>query len=1215
MAALTNRNGKVTVSDAVRSIVTLAIVLLVIASAAVFATRVGLLTRTAVLPPSAMILQGDHAVAVDPVPGLPRFPFGVRTDGEGNGEASGLILYEDGRPLGPMHALHAAIRADGGGAYSFWNNGLLFSTSDGSDPRTNGRVYSIRYPVLLRTGPSLLVWGLTLAVLLASRRPIARRARLWVRPAVLVFCVAVMPSLLLADIALSLGAWTRRVDVPAASIEKDARGIYVLPLVPGLPGFPFAVASDDLGAGDRSSLRMFEDGAPMGPAHESHAEIAAGGRGGYSHWSGSLLFSTPDGSDPRTDGRSYSVRYPVVVRAGPSLVVWGLTLLGLFFARSAILRWTTALTGTRTAKAAGGLARSSARSGSSALAAVADPLGLTASLLLLAVSIALSLGLWTRSVEISPHSIGRDGHGVYTLSRVPGEPGFPFAVTSDELGVSSRSTLLLFENDRRLGPAHATHDDIRSYGGGRYSHWVGSLIFSTSDGTDPRTNGRIYSLRYFVTLAWPIRLLAWFSAALFLYRARGAVRRNSDMILIGLGGAAAAVVAVAWTGVLPPLNANMGAAKDWPLIGAILEHLAIGLGFFGASALLSLSLGTAILRHRPSQPAQAVLVGYPAALVVMLGTSAFSLSFPGAGWLSLAVWLGGLVPLAIWRLEVAECVDLVRVALRCLAPVAVFAIYMALLLHGPTATLEGVTEGDIAHSAGVVHMMAAHLFPTYNLGSEGDMQSLSNPQTALIGAALLRIPGFDAMLFLVCSNAVYYGLWLAISLAAVNIYSGAPMRTTSAASLIVILALAAVRYPSFIVDSPAVSLALPLVFSVSLLAEQARGRLVPSVGTAVGVVIGSACSKLVLVIPLGLLAVYDALAAAPTHLRRDRIKPMHVALVVTASLIAALYVVESLRDWGPVYWRLFEPGPETRLAITRDHITDPLIIAVTAARDIGWVLLGFGVARLGLRRLTAAYCVAVATELIYPYLFYSAAVMGILLIPIALLLFKDRAAIPSRLLWIGSLLMLPFPLSRDYLGSQTSYVYLPCYGALCWLAIMPPRNAGACVRWASFRLTIALAGVGVIGLVAAGSGVLRFDSGLKFNAQSALTPGMYDMWRAVRSDTPRDALIFTDVTGDLPFVASGWNSYAASGERQIYISSWMTSFNYLRIDEAARAKRLFLNAEVLDGAISPDDLELSRRYGSYYAVVHRFRPVPSDFSPVYENAELSLYSIPAKAAR
>jgi len=53
----------------------------------------------------------------------------------------------------------------------------------------------------------------------------------------------------------------------------------------------------------------------------------------------------------------------------------------------------------------------------------------------------------------------------------------------------------MLEDDRALGPPHSLHADIRKKGLGNYSHWNGSIIFSSSDGTDPRTNGRTYSIK------------------------------------------------------------------------------------------------------------------------------------------------------------------------------------------------------------------------------------------------------------------------------------------------------------------------------------------------------------------------------------------------------------------------------------------------------------------------------------------------------------------------------------------------------------------------------------------------------------------------------------------------------------------------------------------------------------------------------------------------
>ena len=56
---------------------------------------------------------------------------------------SSLLLREDGEPLFGAHAAHQAIRDWGGGSYSHWEDCLIFSASDNSDPNNNGRQYEI----------------------------------------------------------------------------------------------------------------------------------------------------------------------------------------------------------------------------------------------------------------------------------------------------------------------------------------------------------------------------------------------------------------------------------------------------------------------------------------------------------------------------------------------------------------------------------------------------------------------------------------------------------------------------------------------------------------------------------------------------------------------------------------------------------------------------------------------------------------------------------------------------------------------------------------------------------------------------------------------------------------------------------------------------------------------------------------------------------------
>jgi hypothetical protein len=66
--------------------------------------------------------------------------------------------------------------------------------------------------------------------------------------------------------------------------------------------------------------------------------------------------------------------------------------------------------------------------------------------------------------------------------------------TADDVQHPRRSRLMLFEDGQPVGFAHQTHADIVKHGGGRYSHWQQSLIFSSTDGTDPNTNGRRYAV-------------------------------------------------------------------------------------------------------------------------------------------------------------------------------------------------------------------------------------------------------------------------------------------------------------------------------------------------------------------------------------------------------------------------------------------------------------------------------------------------------------------------------------------------------------------------------------------------------------------------------------------------------------------------------------------------------------------------------------------------
>jgi hypothetical protein len=102
----------------------------------------------------------------------------------------------------------------------------------------------------------------------------------------------------------------------------------------------------------------------------------------------------------------------------------------------------------------------------------------------------------------------------------------------------------VFEDGRRLGPGNSRLWDIRSLGMGRYRFVGRSLYFSSSDGTDPRLNGR----RYRFEAPWPVSrnmavlvylllggiafaaLRHWLAASLLYLTARAAYLVEPDIV-------------------------------------------------------------------------------------------------------------------------------------------------------------------------------------------------------------------------------------------------------------------------------------------------------------------------------------------------------------------------------------------------------------------------------------------------------------------------------------------------------------------------------------------------------------------------------------------------------------------------------------------------------------------------------------------------------------
>jgi hypothetical protein len=68
----------------------------------------------------------------------------------------------------------------------------------------------------------------------------------------------------------------------------------------------WAPGGDDENDAHRSTLRLFEDGVEIGPAHMPHDTMDAQGGGAYSHWLDRLFFTSTDGQSPAVNGKRYT---------------------------------------------------------------------------------------------------------------------------------------------------------------------------------------------------------------------------------------------------------------------------------------------------------------------------------------------------------------------------------------------------------------------------------------------------------------------------------------------------------------------------------------------------------------------------------------------------------------------------------------------------------------------------------------------------------------------------------------------------------------------------------------------------------------------------------------------------------------------------------------------------------------------------------------------
>lgn len=149
--------------------------------------------------------------------------------------------------------------------------------------------------------------------------------------------------------------------------------------------------------------------------------------------------------------------------------------------------------------------------------------------------------------------------------------GLIFEFPSDH-GSSTTSSLRLFEDDRELGPSSAVHRDIRELGNGRFSHWRRDLFFSTSDNSDPRTNGRRYSIESPVEpsrTALLLAILASLAGAIVLWSSATVQGRTAGWRARWISGSERAALVVPWRAVPMPLGWRRFMVAAWVLCATV----------------------------------------------------------------------------------------------------------------------------------------------------------------------------------------------------------------------------------------------------------------------------------------------------------------------------------------------------------------------------------------------------------------------------------------------------------------------------------------------------------------------------------------------------------------------------------------------------------------------------------------------------------------------
>jgi hypothetical protein len=674
------------------------------------------------------------------------------------------------------------------------------------------------------------------------------------------------------------------------------------------------------------------------------------------------------------------------------------------------------------------------------------------------------------------------------------------------------------------------------------------------------------------------------------------------LALIPIGG-----IALLATGQVGPLVRPTGVPADADLVLSAFWHSLLGCGL--SSVQWGAGAGLALWFHRENPSlARLMLLGFPLSLLLVFAGAYLVLALP-FGWIAAtAGLLACFASFARRPPALTELQALSRVGMVLVPPSVLLGSWMVFLAHGPTATLRGQPFGDLGFYASLMYSLESQPLPLVNYSNEGEVLAPLNMLHSMMGASLLKFFTIDPYQFVLAAGGSMYVFGFGLAL-----YAYLSQRSGPGTRLpLIVLSLAcfaATRYPFWVVESPPVIMALPLAIAVWYRTKTARTA-TQTIGNFGLAVAGTALSKVTSAVTLAPLSLAPLLLNFRTAVREFQRLPLLLrGLGILVIAAGALYAAFLLLTFGPLMLSTGGIAPESYQWAFQYHAGRRVVLPFLL-RDVGTILLAVLAFRLLAWPYALALAIGLASALLFPFVMRINLPCAGIIIALAGI---DDPRLLRRSRWlalIAFLFCLPAVLLTDVTsGRLTSVIWLLCMGAMVFVVSGYALAASATGRLVGSRSAAVAAALFSLLTCFALVAVARQQFVFAAPANHlALTPEVRDIWSAVRLRTPQDALIFTDQTStEWSRALGGWNTYATTGQRQIFIAGWYQSPE-IRQSPQLLPPKLARNEAVLSGRVRPTALPYRRGpYSAYFAVVDRGRTMPSAWQKTYENPDYALY--------